>query len=220
MEKKKVGIMPTETWVGEKKVNGIRVPICGGRYVSCNILGVEVGTTGFCGGDSGHGSRTYLSFTNDISALEKQIGKYASTDMRVVIDGEMHTPKSVELLFGGDCELTTLIQSLEFALKTLKEQANVKTEINSKEHRQALFFEYLGDLLHLYAMTGKLSGMSKIQEKYNVTALTQAQFFMLGLHQAVNDDNFYLTEDFANAVYEYVLDKSKTTPMPNYKLFR
>lgn len=208
MEKKKVGIMPTETWVGEKKVNGIRVPICGGRYVSCNILGVEVGTTGFCGGDSGHGSRTYLSFTND-----------ASTDMHAVIDGEMHTPKSVELLFGGDCELTTLIQSLEFALKTLKEQANVKTEINSKEHRQALFFEYLGDLLHLYAMTGKLSGMSKIQEKYNVTALTQAQFFMLGLHQAVNDKNFYLTEDFANAVYEYVLDKSKTTPMPNYKLF-
>lgn len=209
MEKKKVEIMPTETWVGEKKVNGIRVPICGGRYVSCNILGVEVGTTGFCCGDSGHGSRTYLSFTND-----------ANTDMRVAIDGKMHSPKSVELLFGGDCELTSLIQSLEFALKTLKDQANVKTEINSKEHRQALFFDYLGDLLYLYSMTGKLSGMSKIQEKYKITALTQAQFFTLELHQAANDRNFRLTEDFANAVYEYVLDKSKTTPMPNYKLFK
>lgn len=209
MEQKKLEIMPTESWVGEKNVNGISVPICGGRYVSCNILDVEVGTTGFCGGDSGHGSRTYLSFTND-----------ASTDMCVSIDGEIHEPKSVELMFGGDCELETVIQSLEFALKTLKAQAKVKTEINTKEHRQSLFFEYLGDLLNLYATTGKLSGMSKIQEKYNVTALTQAQFFMLGLHQAVNDTNFHLSEEFANAVYEYVLDKSKTTPIPNYILFK
>ena len=28
--------------------------------VSCNILEVEAGTTGYCGGDTGHGGRTYF----------------------------------------------------------------------------------------------------------------------------------------------------------------
>ena len=28
--------------------------------ISCNILEVEAGTTGYCGGDTGHGGRTYF----------------------------------------------------------------------------------------------------------------------------------------------------------------
>ncbi len=28
--------------------------------ISCNILEVEAGTTGYCGGDTGHGSHTYF----------------------------------------------------------------------------------------------------------------------------------------------------------------
>jgi hypothetical protein len=53
--------------------------------------------------------------------------------MSVAIDGEMYEPKTVELMFGGDCELRTVIQSLEFALNTLKTQANVKTANNANE---------------------------------------------------------------------------------------
>lgn len=117
-----IEIIPAKSWESGVNVDGVRVPICGGQFVSCNILEVEVGTNGFCGGDSGHGSRTYLSLTNA-----------ASTDMCVIIDGEMYEPKSVELMFGGDCELRTVIQSLEFALSTLKAQANVKTANDAKE---------------------------------------------------------------------------------------
>jgi len=29
-------------------------------FQSCNCLDVDVATTGYCGGDSGHGGRTYL----------------------------------------------------------------------------------------------------------------------------------------------------------------
>lgn len=206
MEQIKIDVNPTECWTDEKEVNGVRLPIIGASYMSCNALGVEVGTAGFCGGDSGHGSRTYFSLRN-----------IADTDMTVSIDGKVYNPELVEFLFGGDCELETFIQSLEFALKILKLQANVKTEVNSKKYRQTLFFGYLGDLMNLYSMTGKLSGMSKLQTKYNITSLTQAQFFSLGLHQAVRDSNFRLTEGFANAVYDYVLDKSKSITMPNYQ---
>ena len=28
--------------------------------ISCNVLEVEAGTTGYCGGDTGHGGRTYF----------------------------------------------------------------------------------------------------------------------------------------------------------------
>ena len=30
------------------------------EIVNCNILGVKVATNGYCGGDSGHGIRTYF----------------------------------------------------------------------------------------------------------------------------------------------------------------
>lgn len=32
------------------------------EIVNCNILGVKVATNGYCGGGSGHGSRTYFKF--------------------------------------------------------------------------------------------------------------------------------------------------------------
>lgn len=33
--------------------------------VSCSILEVEVGTTGFMGGDTGHGGRTYFAIRDE-----------------------------------------------------------------------------------------------------------------------------------------------------------
>lgn len=33
--------------------------------VSCNILEVEAGTTGFMGGDTGHGGRTYFAIRDE-----------------------------------------------------------------------------------------------------------------------------------------------------------
>ncbi len=75
------------------------------QFCNAAILEVEVGTTGRCGGDAGHGGRTYLRL--------KDAG---DTYMRVEArDGD------VALTFGGDAELENLIEGLQFAIDVLKE---------------------------------------------------------------------------------------------------
>lgn len=64
--------------------------------VSCNILEVEAGTTGYRGGDTGHGGRTYFR----------------------ILDAE-----GFEVMLGGDCELETMIRALKFITKVLEEEA-------------------------------------------------------------------------------------------------
>lgn len=81
--------------------------------VSCNILQVEAGTTGFMGGDSGHGGRTYFS-----------IKDRACTDMEVhVMRDSFGYAEGFEVTLGGDCELETMIRALEFITKVLKEES-------------------------------------------------------------------------------------------------
>ena len=82
-----------ETWVGE--------------FCSANIIEIEIGTNGFKGGDTGYGSRTYF-----------RLKDLANTDISIKC-----TDDEVEIELGGDTELDTFIQSLEFALKVLKEQS-------------------------------------------------------------------------------------------------
>ena len=78
------------------------------EIVSANIIEVEAGTNGYCGGDSGHGSRTYIRIENA-----------GGTDLRV-------TPNEhndgVILKLGGDCELTTIIKAFKFVIKVLRSQ--------------------------------------------------------------------------------------------------
>ena len=113
--------------------HGIQIDTKKRECVSANIIEVEAGTTGHRGGDSGHGGRTYL-----------RLSDLASTDMRlsfnseylvngvVNIGGKQYQlsdisfsnleAKDIEIIFGGDCELDTFIEALEFALNTLKEK--------------------------------------------------------------------------------------------------
>ena len=87
-------------------IRDVDVPIKRKEIVDCNILRVEAGTTGHKGGDTGHGGRTYFSITDE-----------ASTDMEVnVFDN------GFEVMLGGDTELDTMIEALEFIVKTLKEK--------------------------------------------------------------------------------------------------
>lgn len=80
------------------------------EIVDCNILKVTVGTTGYKGGDTMHGSRTLFELKN-----------MASTDMRVSInDGELEDVEKVTLVFGGDSELDTFKEALLFAYKILE----------------------------------------------------------------------------------------------------
>lgn len=78
--------------------------------VDFNIINVAVGTTGYKGGDTGHGGRTIFTIENE-----------SSTDMRIAINnGDYYNVDKFSLAFGGDAELTTFIQALEFALQVLK----------------------------------------------------------------------------------------------------
>lgn len=85
-------------------------------FQSCNCLDVDVATTGYCGGDSGHGGRTYLKLMDaDCSDI----------DFRVSAD--QYGRKVVEMILGGDSELETFIDALRWAADTLETMANNNT---------------------------------------------------------------------------------------------
>ena len=95
-------------------VNGQEVQTFKREITNANILEVEAGTNGFCGGDTGHGSRTYFRIEDLASTdikVNHQVDKYGDT-----------VGFSVEL--GGDTELTTIIQALKFITKVLEDQSN------------------------------------------------------------------------------------------------
>lgn len=112
----------------QRTIGGVTIETRKTTFQNFNALTVEVGTNGTQGGDSGYGCRTYISFKGD-----------EMTDMNI------RTPhrkdfdrKKVELSFGGDAELDTLIHALEFAVKTLKEMQGCSPEIETDEDDDCL----------------------------------------------------------------------------------
>ena len=83
-----------------------------------SALEVKAGTTGFRGGDSGHGCRTYFSI-KDLGGTDITIHPTRSYDYSGY-DG-------VEVLLGGDCELSTIIESLKFIIQVLEEEKHNET---------------------------------------------------------------------------------------------
>ena len=79
--------------------------------ISANILEVEAGITGYKGGDTGHGGRTYF-----------RIADAASTDIQVHPLGR-YADEGFEVILGGDCELETMIRALKFITQVLEEEA-------------------------------------------------------------------------------------------------
>ena len=80
--------------------------------ISANILEVEAGTTGYMGGDSGHGGRTYF-----------RISDCGSTDLEVRTIVDRHGCNGFEVFLGGDCELETTIRALKFITKVLEDES-------------------------------------------------------------------------------------------------
>ena len=116
---------------GEVEVDGIKIKTAKEEFTSANILSVEVGTTGYCGGDSGHGGRTYLRIHDE-----------GSTDMRCKVHGYFVDKESgeagyddqftedaqdIEITLGGDCEMETFIAALQYAADALEQQKNHAT---------------------------------------------------------------------------------------------
>lgn len=99
-------------WEYTKKtieVDGIEFDAYSTEITGANLLGVTVGTTGHRGGDSGHGGRTVLC-----------IEDLGSTDINVTTARGRYGELKICIKLGGDSELDTLIEGLEFAVDVLK----------------------------------------------------------------------------------------------------
>ncbi len=83
------------------------------EVVSANILEAEAGTTGYRGGDSGHGGRTYFSI-RDLSCSDMEVK---------ILKDRFGEPSGFEVYLGGDTELETIITSLKFITKVLEDEA-------------------------------------------------------------------------------------------------
>ena len=94
-----------------RRINGVNIETWEREIFDANILSVEVGTNGYCGGDTGHGGRTYIRITDkggtDISA-------------RVIKDKYGDT-SGIEIALGGDAELSTIIEAFKFITMVLEE---------------------------------------------------------------------------------------------------
>ena len=115
--------------IQEKQVDGIAVKTAADEIVDFNILTVEAGTNGKQGGDAGHGCRTYLCIKNDACTYMKCRTSIHRID--VDADGLCHhhddttdhgQVDEIEIMLGGDSELDTFIEALEFAVDTLRKQ--------------------------------------------------------------------------------------------------
>ena len=80
--------------------------------VSANILQVEAGTTGYKGGDTGHGGRTYFRIKDE-----------GGTDIDIKPFMDRFGSDGFEVVLGGDCELETMIRALKFITKVLEEES-------------------------------------------------------------------------------------------------
>lgn len=96
---------------GVRKVNGVEIETWKREITDANILSVEAGTNGYQGGDTGHGSRTYIRIQNEGGT---DLGARVLLDSLGYVDG-------VEIVLGGDAELSTMIEALKFATKVLEE---------------------------------------------------------------------------------------------------
>ena len=80
--------------------------------ISCNLLEVEAGTTGYMGGDTGHGGRSYFRIKDN-----------GGTDMEVNTSVDRYGCRSLEVFLGGVCELETMIRAVKFITKVLEDES-------------------------------------------------------------------------------------------------
>lgn len=191
-------------------IDGIKVPTMTTEFVSANCLEIQVGTTGKMGGDTGHGGRTYL-----------RIKSTASSDLRsrVVANGEHYDfdracgTNQVEIILGGDTELDTFFDCMQYAADVLGQYTAgvMEYQPSRMEIRQMNFCEYINELCKLYRATGKLKGSSDIRDRHHVTGISQQQFFECDLHRATG----YVGREFTDKLYESILD-TNCGPLPIY----
>lgn len=99
-----------------REVDGMKVTTWERDIVNCNILEVEAGTNGYHGGDTGHGSRTYL-----------RIKDQGCTDLHCnVAQDKYGGVDEIEISLGGDAELETIKEALRWMLSILETQSELE----------------------------------------------------------------------------------------------
>lgn len=94
-----------------RRVNGVDVETWEREIIDANILSVEAGTNGYQGGDTGHGSRTYIRISDE-----------GGTDISAkILKNRYGDTSGIEIALGGDAELSTMIEALRFILKVLED---------------------------------------------------------------------------------------------------
>ena len=101
-----------EVTSGEREIGGKTIETFKREIYNCNILEVEAGTNGYQGGDTGHGSRTYIRI-QDMGGTDIEVRP--THDYTGEEDG-------VVIALGGDAELTTIIEALNFITQVLDDQ--------------------------------------------------------------------------------------------------
>lgn len=142
-----------------RMVNGVKVKTVETEISSFyNSLSVEAGTTGYMGGGAGKGGRTFIKILN-INDTDIEVQRDA--------DGQGFTVK-----LGGDTELDTFIEALEFVISTLKEERNkinkqkyIKKMPNTKINNEATSkqLKFLKILLEKNKYQLSTTNISKIQ---------------------------------------------------------
>lgn len=85
---------------------------------SSNIIEVEAGTNTPCGGDAGHGGKTYIRLS-DLGGTSWQIRVHSKGEIINVPE-----PESVEIILSGDTEASTIIKALELVVRFLKDKSD------------------------------------------------------------------------------------------------
>lgn len=97
-----------EVLSGEREVGGKTINTFKREIYSANIMEVEAGTNGY----QGDGSRTYI-----------RIQDLAGTDIQVRKTHDAHGHEDgVVIALGGDAELDTIYEALQFITKVLDDQ--------------------------------------------------------------------------------------------------
>lgn len=126
-------------------VNDIEIPTKQKEFVNLNIIEVTCGTTGRKGGDWGHGSRLMVNIT-DLS----------STGWEVYVDQEkFDTPRSVEIIVGGDAELETFADAFEWIAKELRAGVGKSLELSWWEKLKFKTWDRLVMEYHLFRIRHK-----------------------------------------------------------------
>jgi len=96
------------------------------EFWDCCGLSVEVGSTGLCGGDSGHGSCSTVTI--------KDLGGFCGS---VVVNGKYQDGfESIEFEARGDAELRTLADALSWAAEQLRTAMRAERELSEEEKKR------------------------------------------------------------------------------------